>query len=60
MEKPKMNIAIAVQAFFVVERIKKEKASKRITKSKNLYPPIFLNIFGAKSNADIDPTDPKT
>ena len=59
IENPKTNINIILGVLFVKASIRKEIASNKIIKSKNLYPPIFLNIFGASSRAKIEQIEPK-
>ena len=56
--KLKINAIIMPQTFFVKTKDKIDKASSPITKSKNLYPPIFLNICGAIKSAKIEMIDP--
>jgi hypothetical protein len=59
-EKPETKISTTLKTFFVKARRKKVRASNRAIKSKNLYPPIFLNTFGARINARMDKSDPRT
>ena len=58
-DKYKTNMMPAFKAFFTKVKLKRAKMLIKDTKSKNLYPPIFLNILGTNKSAKIDPIDPK-
>src|ERR1035437_9732799 len=58
-EKAKINTIIITHVFLAKASIPKVKASKNDTKSRNLYPPILFNIFGAIKRANTEAIDQK-
>lgn len=55
---PTINTITALQRFLENANNRIDNASSPITISKNLYPPIFLKIFGDTKSAKIEKIDP--
>ena len=58
-EKPRLKAKRIKYIFPNKASIRKERASSKDIKSKNLYPPIFLNTKGASIKAKIELIEPK-
>jgi hypothetical protein len=56
---PRINIIITASGLLARVRAKKDIASRNVIQSRNLYPPILLNMLGARRRATIEVIEPR-